>query len=139
MSGRNVTASVTLYVVRAISAAASDMLYSSAALVWLELDNVPFDDQSLARLVAGVKACRAVQHLSLAHCRIGDGACRALCAALRNKPTVRSLNLAGCCLTRIADLVDLIKRQQYKRHEECWAHSLRYRTADPNAMHGLRR
>lgn len=50
--------------------------------------------------------------------------------------------MTGCSLTAVSGnygLVDVIKKQQYKRHEECWAHSLRSSTANPNIMLGLRR
>lgn len=136
---RHVPVSGTLYAARTIAAAVASVLCNSSALVYLQLENIPFDGHSLNRLVSGVRANCQLQHLSLAYSRIGDDACRALCKVLRNKPNVRSLNLTGCALSRSSPLVDLIKTQQYKRQEECWAHSLRSRTANTNIMHGLRR
>jgi len=134
----------TAYVVREIAATVGQTLADSAALVCLELENIPFDDRALDTVVSGVAASRTLQHLSLANCRAGDRACVTLCRALRDLPNVRSVDLTGCALSRAAvagpgGLADLIKRQQYKRHEECWAHSLRSRSANPDAMLGLRR
>lgn len=83
-----------------------------------------------------------LQHLSLAYGHIGDDVCLALCKILRYKPNILSVNMTGCSLTAVSGnygLVDVIKKQQYKRHEECWAHSLRSSTANPNIMLGLRR
>lgn len=126
-----------------IASSVCEVLVNSNALVCLELQNVPFDEQMLDVLISGVKANRTLQHLSLAYCRIGDNACLALCRVLRNKPNVWSVDLSGCSLSSTSTtgygLVDLIKKQQIRRHEECWAHSLRYRSADPNIMQGLRR
>lgn len=139
---RNIPASGTLYVVREIASAVREILLGSHALVCLQLENVLFDDRSLEILISGVSANHELQHLSLAHSRIGDNACVTLCRILRNKPNILSVDLTGCSLSQIsadAGLVDMIKKQQFKRHEECWAHSLRWRSANPNAMHGLRR
>lgn len=127
-----------------IASSAYELLINSLTLVYLELENVRFDERSLDLLVTGVEANRTLQHLSLAYSRIGDAACLALCRSLRDKPNVLSVDLSGCCLTAAAaspvhGLVDVVKKQQIKRHEECWAHSLRCRVADPGVMRGLRR
>lgn len=85
---------------------------------------------------------QTLQHVSLANSRMGDNACLTLCRMLRNKPNIRSLNLTRCQLSPSSarlGLVDLIKKQQFKRHEECWAHSLRSRSPNPDLMKGLRR
>lgn len=134
----------TAHVVREIAATVRRMLTDSPALVCLELENVLFDDPALETLiVSGVAASHTLQRLSLANCRVGDAACLALCRVLRDKPNVRFVDLTGCSLSRAAvtgpGLADVVKKQQYKRHEECWAHSLRSRTANPDAMRGLRR
>lgn len=129
----------TLYVVRKIANAVHNVLNCSPALVCLELKNVLLDDRSVNALISGVKDNHTLQHLSLAYGRVGDDACSRLCIVLRNKPNVRSLDLTGCGLSSSSGLVDLMKKQQYKRNEECWAHSLRSRVADPNIMPGLRR
>lgn len=139
---RRVQVSGTPYVTREIASSIHHVLIHSPALVCLELENVPFDNQALATLVNGVGANQTLQHLSLAYCHIGDSACLALCKKLRYKPNVLSVNLTGCSLTAESGnygLVDVIKKQQYKRHEECWAHSLRSGIANPDTMHGLRR
>lgn len=114
----------------------------SQSLVCLELENVLFDDHALETLISGVSTNKTLQHLSLAYGRIGDNACLTLCRILRYKPNIRSVDLTGCSLNSVSgkcSLVDVIKKQQYKRHEECWAHSLRSRIANPDIMHGLRR
>jgi len=103
---------------------------------------VLFDEQALETLISGIDKNQTLQHLSLAYCRIGDDACLSLCRVLRDKPNIRSVDLSGCSLSSDAakfGLLDMIKKQQVKRHEECWAHSLRARTANPDIMHGLRR
>lgn len=139
---RNVQASSTLYVVRTIASAVCDVLTNTEALVCLELENVLFDEQSLDALISGVSVNQTLQHFSLAYSRMGDNACLALCRVLRDKPNMRSVNLSGCCLSPASGLhglADLIKKQQMKRHEECWAHSLRVRSPNPDLMQGLRR
>lgn len=139
---RNIPASGTLYVVRLIASSVKEILFNSPTLICLELVNILFDDQALETLISGVKANQTLQNISLAYCRIGDIACEKLCKIIRDKPNIRSIDLTGCALTQISlekGLVDLIKKQQVKRHEECWIHSLRSRPADPDIMHGLRR
>ncbi|KAL5237772.1 hypothetical protein ACI65C_005182 [Semiaphis heraclei] len=139
---KNVPAVSTLYVVRLIATSVYEVMINTSALVCLELENVLFDEQSLDILISGIDINQTLQHLSLAYCRIGDDACLSLCRVLRDKPNIRSLDLSGCSLSSESvnfGLLDMIKKQQVKRHEECWAHSLRYRTANPDIMHGLRR
>lgn len=128
--------------VRLIASSIKELLINSQTLICLELINVLFDEQSLETLISGVKANQTLQNISLAYCRIGDVACESLCQIIRDKPNIRLIDLTGCALTQISlekGLVNLIKKQQVKRHEECWVHSLRSRTADPDIMHGLRR
>jgi len=132
----------TLYVVRLIATSIHEVLINTTALVCLELENVLFDEHALGILITGIDTNQTLQHLSLAYSRIGDSACLTLCRILRDKPNIRSVNLSGCCISRksaTSGLLDMIKKQQVKRHEECWAHSLRYRSANPDIMHGLRR
>ncbi|XP_003245035.1 centrosomal protein of 78 kDa [Acyrthosiphon pisum] len=139
---KNILAASTLYVVRLIATSVYEVMINTTALVCLELENVLFDEQALGTLISGIDANQTLQHLSLAYSRIGDDACLSLCRVLRDKPNVRSVDLSGCSLSRSSaksGLLDVIKKQQVKRHEECWAHSLRYRTANPDIMHGLRR
>lgn len=93
-------------------------------------------------LISGIKANQILQHISLQQCRIGDSACITLCRVLRDKPNIRSVDLSGCSLSAASvnnGLVDLIKKQQVKRHEQYWAQSLRYRSVNPDIMYGLRR
>lgn len=128
--------------VREVASTVCEVLLCSQTLVCLQLENILFDERALETLISGIAANHVLQHLSLAYSRIGDNACVTLCRVLRNKPNVLSVDLTGCSLTRKstnAGLVDMIKKQQFKRHEECWAHSLRWRSANPNTMHGLRR
>ncbi|XP_015364585.1 PREDICTED: centrosomal protein of 78 kDa-like [Diuraphis noxia] len=139
---KNVVAVSTLYVVREIANSVYEVMINTTALVCLELENVLFDEQALGTLISGINTNQTIQHLSLAYSRIGDGACLLLCRVLRDKPNIRSVDLSGCSLSHASaksGLLDVIKKQQVKRHEECWAHSLRYRTANPDIMHGLRR
>jgi len=139
---RNVLAVTTLYVVRLIATSIHEVLINTTALVCLELENVIFDEQALETLIAGIDTNQTIQHLSLAYSRIGNEACLTLCRTLRDKPNIRSVDLSGCCLNResaASGLLNVIKKQQVKRHEECWAHSLRHRIANPDIMHGLRR
>lgn len=131
-----------MYVIRLITTSIQEVLINTTALVCLELENVLFDETALEVLITGVYTNHTLQHISLAYSRIGDDACLALCRVLRDKPNIRSVDMSGCCLTRASaksGLLDVIRKQQVKRHEECWAHSLRYRTANPDMMHGLRR
>lgn len=128
--------------VRLIATSVYEILINTTALVCLELENVLFDEQALGTLISGIDTNKTLQHLSLAYSRIGDEACLSLCRVLRDKPNIRSVDLSGCSLSRASaksGLLDVIKKQQVKRHEECWAHSLRYRIANPDIMHGLRR
>ncbi|XP_060836429.1 centrosomal protein of 78 kDa [Rhopalosiphum padi] len=139
---KNVLAVTTLYVVRLIATSIHEVLINTIALVCLELENVLFDEHALGILITGIDTNQTLQHLSLAYSRIGDSACLTLCRILRDKPNIRSVNLSGCCISRksaTSGLLDMIKKQQVKRHEECWAHSLRHRIANPDIMHGLRR
>lgn len=131
----------TAYVVHETAEAVRQLLANTRALVYLELDNVPLDERAAETLADGVSANRTLEHLSLARCRAGDRACRALCRVLRGRPNVLSVDLSACSLTgaAAAGVTDLVKVQRTRRDEECWAHSLRSRTADPDAMHGLRR
>ncbi|VVC34651.1 Leucine-rich repeat,Leucine-rich repeat, cysteine-containing subtype,Centrosomal protein of 78kDa [Cinara cedri] len=139
---KTVVASCTLFVVRLIANSVYEVLVNSHVLVCLELCNVLFDDQALGVLFSGIKASHTLQHLSLSHCQIGDAACLNLCRVLRDKPNIRSIDLSGCSLSSVAatnGLVQIVKKQQVRRNEECWTHSLRYRSANPDIMHGLRR
>ncbi|VVC34654.1 Leucine-rich repeat,Leucine-rich repeat, cysteine-containing subtype,Centrosomal protein of 78kDa [Cinara cedri] len=139
---KTVVASCTLFVVHLIANSVYDVLVNSHVLVCLELQNILFDDQALEILFSGIKASHTLQHLSLSHCRIGDAACLNLCRVLRDKPNIRSIDLSGCSLSSVATtngLVEIVKKQQVRRNEECWTHSLRYRSANPDIMHGLRR
>ncbi|XP_050436538.1 centrosomal protein of 78 kDa [Adelges cooleyi] len=139
---KNTSASSTLYVVNTIAGCLCEMLSKSHALLCLEVENIMFDCHALKRLLTGISANSTLQHLSLAYCRLGDDDCVSLCRTLRDKPNVRSLDLTGCALSPFAGkngVVDLIKKQQVRRHEECWVHSLRSRSANPDAMQGLRR
>ncbi|XP_015376850.1 PREDICTED: centrosomal protein of 78 kDa-like [Diuraphis noxia] len=139
---KNVLAVSTLYVMRLIATSVYEVMINTTALVCLELENVLFDEQALGTIISGIDTNQTLQHLSLAYSRIGDDACLSLCRVLRDKPNIRSVDLSGCSLSRASvksGLLDVIKKQQVKRHEECWAHSLRYRSANPDIMHGLRR
>lgn len=140
---RNELTSDTHFVGRLIASSIYEILVNSHAIVYLELQNILFDVPAMEMLISGIKANQTLQQLSLQQIRIDDNVCLSLCRALRDKPNVRSLNLSGCSLSPASatngGLVDLIRKQQIRRHEECWAHSLRYRSANPDMMSGLRR
>ncbi|XP_050527846.1 centrosomal protein of 78 kDa [Daktulosphaira vitifoliae] len=136
------TCSNVLDVTNIIANSLHQMLVKSLAITCLELQNILFTTDALEVLIIGIKNNENLQHLSLAYCRISDNECISLCRILKDKPNLRSLDLTGCSLSPLAaelGLQVLIKKQQMKRHEECWIHSLRSRYANPDVMHGIRR
>ncbi|XP_038625902.1 centrosomal protein of 78 kDa isoform X1 [Tachyglossus aculeatus] len=113
----------------------------SSALKNLELQGLLLNEQDLILLTQGLNKSASLEHLSLAHCPIGDGGLKTICQSIKNSTTLKTVNFTGCNLTwHGADLMaNILKFQAIKRHGEAWAESLRYRRPDIDCMAGLRR
>lgn len=121
--------------------ALKDCLCVTENLDVLILQDIPLREKDLTCLSKGISKNKTLNHLSFENCQIGDGGFEAVCSAIRNCPTLVSLNLTGCCLTwRGAEmLAKLIKYQATKKHSVAWQDSLRYRVPDLDRMSGMRR
>ncbi|XP_001511422.2 centrosomal protein of 78 kDa [Ornithorhynchus anatinus] len=113
----------------------------SSVLKNLELQGLLLNEQDLILLTQGLNKSASLEHLSLAHCPIGDGGVKTICQSIKNSTTLKTVNFTGCNLTwHGADhLANILKFQAIKRRGEAWAESLRYRRPDLDCMAGLRR
>ncbi|KAG8229277.1 hypothetical protein J437_LFUL009638, partial [Ladona fulva] len=129
------------YFLMGLTSSLGHCLTNSNSLTALELEGIPLPPRYLSILTKGLVESKKLQYLSFEKCFVGDEGLASICLALRQLPSVFTLNVTMCGITAdgIGHLVSLLKFQKMNQYMESWKQSLRYQIPNLDTMSGLRR